>query len=453
MAHVAYVSVGMTSTFNGTVELSRRLASAGHRVTLVSHEDLSQRGLPDWVEFVQLTSLGEIRERATRLSSPLGSWQCLRPSAWLEWWRARRSLWFDSLANDEVERVIADLEPDALLLDIETHYAIIATSRLDVPRVLVNWFLDVDFVRGVPPLSTTLQIDRHPSRAINAAIGRCRRENRKWRWRLRWSKEGIGRRLRAMRYDTVDPQALRALGRVKGVAIEQETDAHQWLRPWTYVRLPIMTLNLAELDFPHDFPANVRFVGPQVSDAATCVSSEVSDFVDRRSGPLVYCSLGTYFRQKTDLIERIVAVFAAREDWALVVGLGGRELELPLPANVLALPWAPQAYLLNEADCAILHGGISGINESLAANTPMLIFNGGEIDQPGNAARVAFHGLGVLGDAEHDDVDRISAHIQGLLDDSTIRGNVERFRAHVERHDAQDSAVQFVERQLQSPEQ
>lgn len=444
MAHIAYVSTGMLSTLNGTLELLTQAHAAGHRVTLISHRELREQSLPHSFRFVHLTVLDELRMRAAALSIP-GN---LNPVRWWQWWNQRRSLWRESLDNEEIECAVKDLAPDLVLLDIEAHYAIIATHGLDVPRVLVNFFLDVNFVAGVPPLSTALTPDRHTAAEIANAIRDCRSINRGWVWRNRLSKRGLSRGLRAVGYDTVVREELTAVAKAKQFPLQEEIDDQQWLRPWTYRRLPIMVLNLAELDFPHPFADNLNFVGPQVNSRALDIDDELRYFLAGASGPLVYCSLGTYFRQDATLLQRIIRVFAKRRDWRLVIGLGGRELETSVPDNVLALRWAPQSEVLKQADCAILHGGISGINEALSSGTPMLLYSGGAIDQPGNTARVGYRRLGIVGDGQNDDETCIVRHIEMLLEDERIRDNVHRLQTLIEHYRRSGSAVRFIESQL-----
>jgi UDP:flavonoid glycosyltransferase YjiC (YdhE family) len=142
-------------------------------------------------------------------------------------------------------------------------------------------------------------------------------------------------------------------------------------------------------------------------------------------------------------------VFARRQDWQLVLGLGGRpapESLADLPANVTALGWAPQIEVLAEADCAIEHGGISGANECVRQRVPLLFYDGGQIDQPGVVARLVHHGVAIRGDAQRDDALAIEQRIAALCESEEIRGQLERFSDRMMQHEQEHTAAVQVER-------
>ncbi|MEM6277645.1 MAG: nucleotide disphospho-sugar-binding domain-containing protein, partial [Pseudomonadota bacterium] len=84
-------------------------------------------------------------------------------------------------------------------------------------------------------------------------------------------------------------------------------------------------------------------------------------------------------------------------DWE-VLGLVRTAQPVPdLPDNVTLVPWGPQRALLEHADVAVIHAGVASVIECIEAEVPMLLYPQVN-DQQGNAARVAFHGLGLIGD-------------------------------------------------------
>ena len=60
----------------------------------------------------------------------------------------------------------------------------------------------------------------------------------------------------------------RDLADAVGFAFERDTDDRQWLIPFTYRRLPVLSLHALEFEFTHTPPAHVRFVGPMVLEFA-----------------------------------------------------------------------------------------------------------------------------------------------------------------------------------------
>jgi UDP:flavonoid glycosyltransferase YjiC (YdhE family) len=90
---------------------------------------------------------------------------------------------------------------------------------------------------------------------------------------------------------------------------------------------------------------------------------------------------------------------ARRPNWRILIQTGPGTTVSPdvLAENVRVCQWAPQLEVLERAALFITHGGFSSVRESIYYGVPMLIFPCW-LDQPGNAARVVFHGLGLRAD-------------------------------------------------------
>jgi UDP:flavonoid glycosyltransferase YjiC (YdhE family) len=190
------------------------------------------------------------------------------------------------------------------------------------------------------------------------------------------------------------------------------TDRERWVRPFLVGGLPVFVWNSAAMDFPHEPPADVRYLGPMVPARATPVARRT----DGRTG--VYVSTGSYWSGGAGLLGNVVAAAGRRPDWDVVVGLGGRYERArfgDVPDNVELLDWAPQREMLEWADVAVLHGGITSIVEATLAGTPMVCFSTGTNDQEGHVARVVHHGLGRAGDRRSDDASAIADHVDAVL--------------------------------------
>ena len=59
---------------------------------------------------------------------------------------------------------------------------------------------------------------------------------------------------------------LAALARRRGMKLGAVVDRTVWLRPFVVDGLPIVVFNSRALEFPHDPPGNVHYVGPMVGD-------------------------------------------------------------------------------------------------------------------------------------------------------------------------------------------
>ncbi len=434
MADILYITHGRPSRLLSSFGLSRLLAAAGHRVVYASPEAIASQVEAQGYRFFAL-------ERDRRSSDQMAAdpppppWRLPSFAAWLG---RRRALRRQSIDDAELEMLVEKLAPDLLLIDIELHAAIIVTDRFRLPTLLpIGWFT-IYRHPGVPPLNTPLgpmasrwaiALAWHRLRAVSALL---RLKSRLWLPRfwcpLTWGAVNVG--------------DLGALARSRGFRLRARTDRGQWLRPHLYRDKPVLSFNVQEMDLPHEPHPNLRYIGPMIEESRREVRLDPPSraawrgFLQRRAArpakrPLVYCSLGTYWSADRAFLSRVIEVFRKRADWDLVLGLGDKlkaEALAPLPPNALVLSWAPQLEVLEVADCAITHGGISTINECIAKGVPMVVYSTGHVDQDGCAVRVAYHGLGVRADKEHDRPDDIERTIEHVLDDQTIRSRVAEMR-------------------------
>ena len=63
MARIVYITNGMVSTLNASLELSRQLTDAGHEIIYLSHADISARAAAGGYRFVRVTEHAEIMDQ------------------------------------------------------------------------------------------------------------------------------------------------------------------------------------------------------------------------------------------------------------------------------------------------------------------------------------------------------------------------------------------------------
>jgi UDP:flavonoid glycosyltransferase YjiC (YdhE family) len=151
--------------------------------------------------------------------------------------------------------------------------------------------------------------------------------------------------------------------------------------------------------------------------------------------PLIYCSLGSHtYSEAGRLFETTLGVFAKRAEWQLIVSTGS-ELRASdfnaLPPNVVIDECPPQLQILKRASCMITHGGLGSVKECIFFGVPMVVFPF-IWDQPRNAAKVEFHGLGLMGSFRRVNIQQMESLIERVLVDLTFKTRVElmgkRFR-------------------------
>jgi UDP:flavonoid glycosyltransferase YjiC (YdhE family) len=452
MASILIVTRGLPSVLYQSVELARRLAAAGHRLTfagdpdaraLIEHHGLAVHRLdPDRYEhFLEedaaAPALGRFLDISRRRE------------------RARQSLGVSTFA-----RFVRDERPDLILVNGEMHEHIIAASTAGSRVALLNSFVSIWRQPGVPPPHTLARpgIGWSGSRAGVALL-----------WRFLWLRKQYRRwagRVRRIGCDRVS--VYRDLARAVGFAFERDTDDRQWLMPFTYRRLPVLSLHAQEFEFPHRPPAHVRFVGPMVLASRIDQPQTAADrdrleatLARRRSagtdGRLIFAAFGSVFSTDLAFLRRLVGIVEGRPGWELVVSLSHRVPRSalgPLPARVHTFPWVPQVQVLQHADVAVTHGGISTVDECVLSGVPTLVYCGWETDMAGTTARVVHHGIGIAGDRQRDTTTDIRAHVDRLLAEPGFRERVRRlqglYAAYAENRVAERAVDALLERPVSS---
>ena len=461
VAKLVYITNGMASTLNSSFELSRRLVAAGHEVTYLSHLDLSKSVESEGHRFIQLTVCKQLRQQ---LSDRIKSTRPVNPPKKLwEVIKFGRELRRESTKNSEIEDVVQQLNPQLLIIDIEMHYAVLACLNSGIPIVLPLVWFSIFRSPGLPPMHTQLRPARTTFQRVNM--------------RLHWWKLLVGRyfsrqfgKLRPTRlkqlfrpiaYDTNQLDDLRAVARTKEVDFKSQTDWTQWLRPHLYPALSVLCLNAWEMEFPHEPPSKLRYVGPMVDEhrhEAQVDQNTLRDWKDFREQcnangqPISYCSLGTFWSADTTFLKKVIEVYKSRPEWALVIGLGGKlqSDDLPsVPDNVLVMSYAPQIEVLKSADVAITHGGITTINECINFEVPMLVCSTGHVDQDGCSARVEFHRMGLSADIKSATPKQLEHKIAQLLSDETIREKVVQMKKCFDRYRDDRTAELQIESLIQ----
>ncbi len=446
---IVHITDGMTSSVNADVELSRRLRGAGHDVVFLSPADIGSTIKADGLEFHLLTGDRPFVEASEALG-----WQSLRhPGTFAKRLAERRQLRAGSIANDEIESLVRSLEPDVLLLDFEMHFARLVTASLGVPTAMTSVFFSVFRRPGLPPLDSTTRPDQTDQAALDREWQRSRAATVGLEWRQRAIRSAMADWYRPAQYHSMDVDTLRQVAASRGLVLDAVADRSHWQRPFVHRGVPFLSFNLAELELEHDPHPDIRYVGPMVSLQRNELSVTSEDHAawtnfqrDRdRSRPLVYCSLGSYWQAEVPLLKRIVATFSRRDDWDLVLGLGGtiESSQLgSLPANVLALAFAPQVEILTQSSCAIVHGGATTAAECVVLGVPMVVYSTGHIDQNGNATRVEVHQLGVVGQPT-DSATEIEMHVAQVLNDGRFSSRINQCKELAERR--RFDAVEVIE--------
>jgi UDP:flavonoid glycosyltransferase YjiC (YdhE family) len=222
------------------------------------------------------------------------------------------------------------------------------------------------------------------------------------------------------------------------------------------LQVPDLILCPQEFDFPKPQDRGKRkhyYVGAEVDLQR---QEELFDWSridpDKR---LIYCSFGSMpesYPNTQRFFETIIEAVRNLPQYQLLLKTGanfGHEGFKNVPANVLLVKHAPQLQILQRTSIFIMHGGLNGIKEALCYGVPMIVFPSASADQPMNAARVAYHRLGLAGDMQTVTVDQARALIQKVGETDLYRERANHFREIIRQYEEAQVSVMVVEALLQ----
>ena len=165
---------------------------------------------------------------------------------------------------------------------------------------------------------------------------------------------------------------------------------------------------------------------------------------------IVYASMGSQAWMLKDrgksFYSKIIETFKGRTDSFLILSAGSlaEELESEWNApNVRILEWAPQKDILRRADLMITHGGLNSIKECIHYEVPMICYPVGR-DQPGNAARIKYHRLGLTGDVERTTVDQIEKMIREIELNPIYRIRLNQMKRYFDEAAQRNEVVEII---------
>lgn len=403
MATILFDIFAATGHYNASFPLAKHL-SREHRVVYVcdnSHyqkivagygfetfdvgsDTLQQIRLEDWTMgfWLSLFSFSE-RDRKLRLKRMIRSYRLLKE----------------------------ELQPDMVLLDSHHFYKVIL------------YYKEVCFsVLRFQSMVSTSKLPYIAPVNSDCLPVYTRKGNRKSEWL--WSWYGLKSRMRQWMYCLFCPAGhyyfdVKMLAGLCGYPLAARIDHERYtssrIELKCYQELVIPPI---AFDFPSDkrkvltcsfSPLENRDNGLFVSRYVTL--TEKLQFLKASGGMfIVYCSLGTLSgvdRKRAVCFWQKLKRTALKDSRLFFIFSIGREIPYdilyPLTENIRVFRQVPQFHLLQYCDLMITHGGMNSITECIYRQVPMLVYPlNRSWDQPGNAARAVFHGLGLKGSISGD---------------------------------------------------
>lgn len=459
MAHIVVVTGGFTGLFNACLALMQQLQQAGHHITyaspgkapaLLKTLNISFISLPPWRRPVE-------KRNRTR-------WQKLRHL------RDRKQQAVADLQMDNFGQTLQQLSPDLLLIDIELHPHIMTAVMAKYSVALLSPFISI----WRTPVTASAQLPPIHTEIIPGQGWRGTKWGIAWGWlRYSWQKWTAYQRDRWQKVGCDYLSVLQRYSQTIHYPFRQRFGLTQWLVPYPHSTLPILCLHAKEMDFPHIPHPSVQYLGPMVYEAREiCIDTPemaadkatLARFLQQKrpDQPLIYCGCSSFSSASRPFFQQISAIAQQQPNWQFVIGLGGSpypDTPETLTSNICTLQWAPQLQLLQQANCAVINGGAHSITECIHFGVPMLVIPLSRDDQKGNAARVAYHGIGLVHPLQaaasttttprhHFDPKQLRDRIQQLLEEDQYKARIQKLRKDIQYYAREKIAVSVVEHLL-----
>ena len=446
MSHIVVITSGLTGILNASFELMHRLEKAGYRVTCACPQSIGEKVKKQGFTYFQLQAVNF--NPAPDVPYFRGNFGKVK-GLFYKWInrKERKKKAIAALKMQDFVLNLQELKPDLLILDVELHEHIMTAIVKKYPVLLLSQWFSLWRREGLPPLlqDTIPGVgERGTKEAISAAWDKIEQERRRTFRRQKLRSAGTDRR-----------SILQAYVAQIGFPKEYIPDNY-WPGPFTYAKLPVISMTTAELEFPHELRPNLTYVGAMVfaerkdlkiDEKVDAQLTKIFQQKQKTGAALIYCSVSTFKEGDTDFLQKLAAAIDKDKRYILIIGLGGMLEQdiLPNPSkNVHCFKWIPQLKVLAEADLSINHGGIHTINECLHFRVPMLIYSGKRSDQNGCAARVHYHKIGIMADKDKDSPEEIKNKIETVLNESIYQENIEKFSKITEDYKEQKTMEKLV---------
>ena len=361
---IGFLSLPLTGHLNPMTALARKLHSRGHETVFI--------GVPDSEPVVRAADLdfvpfgeneyppGSIAKKWGRVANLYGL-DVVRYTA-LELTPGLIKAAFEYLPGKIIETGV-----DALVLDTAYRLIEIVPVHLRLPYIHIWNILHYDF-SGSTPLAL-------------------------YSWPHETTPEALARNVEGLKIFGDYRKALRPIAQSYAERNKLEID---WSNPAATVSsLAVITQTPREFDFPiPNLPPQFHYAGPFHDNQGR---EPVPFPWEKLTGkPLIYASMGTLVNGLNNVYDAILEAVGQVPEMQVVLSVGKNfnpgDLG-PIPSNVVVVSIAPQIELLKRAALCITHAGLNTALEALAQGVPMVAIPIG-FDQPGVAARIAYHGVG-----------------------------------------------------------
>lgn len=429
MAHIALIVTGLTGNLHASLELASRFKKEGNKITYLAIRDVKIKvenngfnyiQLPEITHSISTEDLG-LTQGATWFKKFIFS---LRDK------RKNHKKIEDLLKLEEYKNIIASIKPDITIIDRELHDIIFAVFSLKIPIVIsTTWFSNkMGSGLKLPPIRTNII----PGKGIKGTSLFIL-----FNWI--YIKLKVRARIIANKIFFKDYRRQGLLNYANKVGFPtKEIVASNLPNLFVYPHIKTLSMTMNEMDFNHIPDKELHYIGPMVfesrdNNASSKISEKLKTIFNQKlndNKKLIFCSVSTLVSGDIIFLKKLISAVSNVNNYQLIITLGDKidkNIFKNTPENVYLFNWVPQLEVLKHADLNINHGGINSINECIHFKVPMLVYSGKNFDQNGCAARIHYHGLGIMGDKDKDSSKEIKEKLERILSDKIYTENLNKF--------------------------
>jgi len=257
----------------------------------------------------------------------------------------------------------------------------------------------------------------------------------------------------------------RKLASEYGIELEKWKDTKR-MNPTKVIPKNVIELIIPPLpfDFPRPEKPNVIHIGPlvninrdnQILDGRYInVINHIENLKQKDKGVVfIYASLGTMSEvspaREKKFVNALLKYCHSNKNNQIIFSVGNNYdiHKLPaVPENLHIFHSIPQLDILKHCDLMITHGGMNTLTECILNKVPVVVYPlARKWDQNGNAARVAYHGIGIRDSFKRISAKNLKRNIEKILKDyNYYKTNLISMNEKMDIEKAAKECVQIVE--------
>lgn len=409
------------SHLNASFTLANQLQSEQHRIVYCVEPGYEKMIKDKGFECIVVDYPIEPDKQELRIKGLHFIWECFI-SAFSQ---NRKHTFFEKITH--WENAVKELSPDRVYLDAQCALRTALYQHLKIPVISVETMPLSLFDPWVPPFTSGLI----PKQTILSGL----------RIRFAWEKTVFKRKMRNLFFSLLlFKQDYFSL--YKKLFVKYNFPFHEKLdfkRPFIIgiKDIEILAMTPASFDFPRKYTPKCQYAPARVDlkreeDILNKRYLQVMKDVcllkqQRPETKIIYCFSSTImgFEKRSKIIfKKIRNICLRNPQFVFILSVGQWHTAsylLPLPPNMYVFQQVPQLHLLSYCDLMITLGGMNSIAECIEKEVPMLVCPLSlKSDQPGNSARVVYHGLGLRARIKWNSSRKIEKRIIRIIENHAV---------------------------------